>query len=73
MYLYVYLGLCNINLKEDRHRVRMLNDNNFSKRYIRIDFCVCVCCSVVSDSLRPHGLTMAPLSMEFSMVIYMFQ
>ena len=25
-----------------------------------------VSCSVLSDSLQPHGLSMAPLSMEFS-------
>ena len=28
--------------------------------------CVCVSHSVVSDSLRPHGLQPTPLSMEFS-------
>ena len=53
IYLYIYLGLCNINLKEDRHGVRMLNDNNFSKRYVRIDLCVCVAqsCQTLCDPM----------------------
>ena len=28
--------------------------------------CICVSLSVMSDSLRPHGMCQAPLLMEFS-------
>ena len=67
IYLYVYLGLCNINLKEDRHGVRMLNDNNFLKRYRRIDLCVSVLLSHVRLFATPWTVAhQAPLSMEFS-------
>ena len=40
------------------------NKNPALKRYL---LCACVHCSVVSDSLWPHGLShQAPLSMEYS-------